>query len=121
MLSAGKVAGFVEFPKKPAEGIEPRRAGPVGVPLQGQLPAGLRARTHRGRVSRRCVVSQLHPGSIGTDHPGTPDRRQSRGGVCLCPKSAKTALILDIKPPSTQIFKSQSGKSLWRDSSSKLK
>ena len=58
----------------PSWGCEPGRH-PA---LQGQLPAHLRGRSDRRRLSRGRVVSRVRSAGARADHSGTPDRRADR-------------------------------------------
>jgi hypothetical protein len=46
------------------EGIESGRAESAGLSDQGQLPARLPERADCGGLSRRCLVSFLHPAAL---------------------------------------------------------
>jgi len=69
--------------ENPAEGTQSRGPRPAGLPDEGELPARLRARSHRRGLSRGLLVSWLHAGSSGAHHPGAFDRREGRAGICL--------------------------------------
>src|SRR3974377_1184546 len=71
----------------PAQGIESGWTATAGVSHQGQLPEGLRSGTDCRSVSRRCLVSLLHTGRSGTNHPGTSGWGANRGRIYLCPES----------------------------------
>ena len=55
------------------EGTEFGRSTTAGVSDEGELLADLLQGTNRGGVSRRRLVSFLHTGSFGKNHPTAPD------------------------------------------------
>src|ERR1039457_6567837 len=76
--SGPRILGISETP---SGGTGPAGGRPLCLPHQGELPAHLRARSHRRRLSRWHLVSLRNPGSDRADHPGTPDRRTARRGL----------------------------------------
>src|SRR5258708_7821427 len=88
-----------------SEGTQIGRPAAAGLSKQGQLPARVRPWTHCRGLSGSSLVSLLHAGSPGANHPTTSDRRQDRGRPCLRSKPANFPNFprkLTINPASRQ-------------------
>ena len=67
-----------------AKGIEVDRARTPGLSNQGQLPASVRSRADCGRLPGGRLVSFLHAGGAGANHPGAPGEWQDCFGIRVC-------------------------------------
>jgi hypothetical protein len=97
MLSGGAIACGVGFFETEIVRIEFGGTKPCGLPHQSQLPARLHAGSHRGGLSGRDVVPQLHTGRVGTNYPGTFNWRKHCGGICFCEEWAAPVLSMNCR------------------------